>query len=273
MKYFLVQVCGSLTLLIAGILIGYQTLPWQGLIGLAILLKLGAAPLHFWYPQLSEEVEWPSFLILRTIQKVAPLTLLFYSRTELFFLLYLSTGARAITGGLGGVNELLIRKLLAYSSINHLGWILLTFTLNSLLWVAYFFVYALVLRLLVKLLNRLQIFHFSQLKLAPVSSRRQIRATLGLFSLGGFPFLFGFLPKWIILQFASPILRASLLGVLVIISTLTLFFYRRLTLGLLLTRLSKKTSPLQPLDLLTFNSGLNLLGFWMGRGIIHRFAQ
>lgn len=54
--YFLTQACGSFILLIRGVrLVNTREVFIMLIIG-AMLLKIGAAPLHFWYPKVSIEV-------------------------------------------------------------------------------------------------------------------------------------------------------------------------------------------------------------------------
>lgn len=53
------------------------------------------------------------------IQKVAPLYLL---AVRFGSILFVVGGLSALVGALGGLNQVHLRKLLAYSSISHLGW-------------------------------------------------------------------------------------------------------------------------------------------------------
>lgn len=57
LKYFLVQTFGSYILLFRGrFFLGGR--PGSGVIlGLALVLKRGLAPLHYWYPKVVERVE------------------------------------------------------------------------------------------------------------------------------------------------------------------------------------------------------------------------
>lgn len=57
------------------------------------------------------------------IQKLAPLHLIvfFITISTTIALLIISS---SLVGALGGLNQTQVRKLIAYSSINHLGWIL-----------------------------------------------------------------------------------------------------------------------------------------------------
>lgn len=102
-----------------------------------LLLKNGAAPFHFWFPGVIEGLSWINGLILITWQKIAPLILISYNINYNFFLI--SIILSIIIGALGGLNQTSLRKLIAFSSINHLGWILIAIINNELLWFTYFF--------------------------------------------------------------------------------------------------------------------------------------
>ena len=54
LKYFLVQACGSVVLVYRGVFISNLRQSSVALIFLALALKLGLAPIHFWFPIVSE---------------------------------------------------------------------------------------------------------------------------------------------------------------------------------------------------------------------------
>lgn len=84
-------------------------------------MKVGLAPTHFWLPEVLQGLDLTTGLILSTWQKVAPFALLLqiphHNPTLLVILGLLST----LIGGWGGLNQTQLRKILAYSSIAHLG--------------------------------------------------------------------------------------------------------------------------------------------------------
>jgi NADH-ubiquinone oxidoreductase chain 2 len=73
-KYFLVQAFSSLLLLLSVLIImsgGYgpdwfRYLPCSWLLGSALLIKLGAAPFHFWFPAVSSGIGWGQNFVLIT---------------------------------------------------------------------------------------------------------------------------------------------------------------------------------------------------------------
>lgn len=228
LKYFLVQALASAVLIAAALTsyFSYHFILSSALI-LSLILKLGGAPFHFWVPLVLGGTSWDNLFFILSWQKIAPFFLLFsIPLTNIFFtILILSSGISAILGALGGLRINSTRKLLAFSSINHIGWILPTIAFNLKKWLIYFLPYALILSTLIILLN---FYNFSTLALTPsLSSLRKLNIFVTLFSFGGLPPLFGFLPKWTIINSLAREMPAITV-ILVIRRLITLFFYLRL---------------------------------------------
>jgi NADH-ubiquinone oxidoreductase chain 2 len=74
----------------------------------------------------AEGCEWFSYFILSTLQKIRPLVLIFYNLSNLIRgVLYRRALLRGAMGRIGAINEISLRKILAFSSVHHLGWVLL----------------------------------------------------------------------------------------------------------------------------------------------------
>nr|ADA69766.1 NADH dehydrogenase subunit 2 [Eurydice pulchra] len=220
LKYFLTQACASLVLL-CSIMFGGQA--GVVLSVLALIMKAGGAPLHFWFPMVVESLSWGTLFMLMTVQKLIPLALLSYLYSPaLFTLFWASVFGCAVVGALGGINETHSRKLLSFSSINHLGWMLMAMVSGGLGWVTYFTLYFGVLLSVIGVLSVGGIFHLGQSK--------GLGWDLGvsLLSLGGLPPLLGFVPKWLVIQSA---VGSYAILVLIASSVVTLFYYIRLFSG------------------------------------------
>lgn len=88
---------------------------------------------------MAKELRWVQFTTLRTVQKVAPITLLTLSEVgEKGGWIYLRIILCGMVGGWGGISALSFRRLIVYSSINHLGWILIPVVGGRAFWVSYF---------------------------------------------------------------------------------------------------------------------------------------
>nr|YP_009919078.1 NADH dehydrogenase subunit 2 [Simulium noelleri]QMP96671.1 NADH dehydrogenase subunit 2 [Simulium noelleri] len=238
LKYFLTQALASAIFLFSSIffIIQLNTFSMINLnsnfITLAILssllLKSGAAPFHFWFPGVMEGLNWWNNLILMTWQKIAPLMLCSYC---LNFNFIFSIIILSITiGSLGGLNQTSLRKLMAFSSINHLGWMLAAMIYSENLWLTYFFIYTYLSFTLIFIFNLFKFFHLNQMfSFFNQSPLIKFSMFISLLSLGGLPPFLGFLPKWMVIQSISGMNSIFMLIVMVSFTLITLFFYMRMT--------------------------------------------
>jgi len=237
LKYFIVQVLASATLLFIVVmktitedLFSFDRSQYTPIIICTpLLLKSGAAPLHWWFPGVMEGLRWENCALLITIQKAAPLMLISYLieiNTFTLRIIVIST----VVGGIGGLNQTSIRKILTYSSINHTGWILIALTTRESLWLAYFIIY-----------STLALTVVSAIKLSGVSFINQTIITnkettlikfiifTSLLSLGGLPPFLGFLPKWIVIQAIITNNIIPLATIVVVTSLITLYYYLKIS--------------------------------------------
>nr|UPX88629.1 NADH dehydrogenase subunit 2 [Ptychoptera scutellaris] len=191
-----------------------------------LMLKSGSAPFHFWFPEVMEGLTWMNSLILMTWQKIAPLMLISYC-IEMNFLI-ISVICCILIGGLGGLNQTSLQKIMAYSSINHLGWMLSSMIFSENLWLTYFLFYSFLSLCVILLFNMFNLNHinqtFSLTKMNPVI---KFSMFFSLMSLGGLPPFLGFFPKWLVIQALSSINQMFLLFLMVSLTLITLFFYTR----------------------------------------------
>lgn len=244
LKYFLTQAIASSILLFAVILFIIKSnllfmfdfvidKSYKIIILSSLLLKRGTAPFHFWFPEVIEGLSWNNCLILITWQKLAPLILIFYS-----ILYKIIIGIIFITvcvGSLGGLNQTSLKKIMAFSSINHLGWILIGILINEQLWLTYFIFYSFISMTIIIILNLYRISHFNQI-FSIFSSNKYLKylTSLNILSLGGLPPFTGFIPKWIIIEFLSSQNQILLILWTIRITLITLFFYLRLCFSALI---------------------------------------
>nr|YP_010463409.1 NADH dehydrogenase subunit 2 [Peltoperlopsis sagittata]UUK29385.1 NADH dehydrogenase subunit 2 [Peltoperlopsis sagittata] len=237
LKYFLTQALASATLLFTVILsasiIGISNSLWLTnpltiiLINSSLLLKMGAAPLHFWFPGVMEGLNWMNSLVLMTWQKIAPLILISYNLTMNLFTTIIIVSS-VIIGSIGGLNQTSLRKMLAYSSINHLGWLISALTMGENLWNLYFLIYTFLTSSIVFMLNSFKIFHINQMfsmNFTPPIIKFSLLITL--LSLGGLPPFIGFLPKWTIIQAMASMNLHLIITLMVIMTLITLYYYLR----------------------------------------------
>nr|YP_009731693.1 NADH dehydrogenase subunit 2 [Anchistus australis]QHR79566.1 NADH dehydrogenase subunit 2 [Anchistus australis] len=235
LKYFLVQAFKSLVFLTGAILLAVKNKVIESdtinsIMLFALLLKLGAAPLHFWFPHIMQGLDWSQCFLLMTVQKIAPLSLISYIELSniSYSIIMMFSILSALAGAIGGLNQTDLRKLLAYSSINHLSWLLASLCIDSLLWISYLLVYCLISGSILFMFYNSKSMHMNQLLLSPTSVMNKIVMFMSLYSLGGLPPFLGFLPKLIILMELVSVNHQVWAGVLLSMSIVTLFYYNRL---------------------------------------------
>lgn len=165
--------------------------------------------------------------MLITWQKIAPLILISYLNIKNFLFIFIILSA--IIGSIGGLNQTSVKKIIAFSSINHLGWILASILSSDSLWLTYFLFYSFLSSSVVLFFYLFQINHINQL-FSIFFSPKELKFTLFLnfLSLGGLPPFLGFLPKWLVINFLVIKNQIFLILVLVIFALVTLFFYLRI---------------------------------------------
>nr|ASN65899.1 NADH dehydrogenase subunit 2 [Platychile pallida] len=237
-KYFLVQALASSILFFSIILIMMNSnlineminTNWflMMIINSALLTKMGAAPFHFWFPEIIEGMNWMNSLMLMTWQKIAPMMLLSYTMKFSNYIIFIIVSCSMI-GSMGGLNQTSLRKIMAYSSINHIGWMISSFLKNEIIWIIYFTIYSLISSAFVFLMKKFNIFHLKQMFLL-MNKNILIKfcMLINLLSLGGLPPFLGFFPKWMIIQYMS-MNYPSLMLIMIMFTLITLFFYLRIT--------------------------------------------
>nr|AKF78822.1 NADH dehydrogenase subunit 2 [Delia platura] len=233
LKYFLTQALASSVFLFAVILFLLNSSKsnsnyfMEMIIFSSLLLKSGSAPFHFWFPNVMEGLSWLNALILMTWQKIAPLMLISY----IIFkpLIITSIILSSLIGALGGLNQTSLRKLMAYSSINHLGWMLAAMYNSNILWMLYFTFYIFLTFSMIFMFNMFKISHINQLFSMFLHSKiMKFFLFFNLLSLGGLPPFMGFFPKWMVIQSLTMNNQLLLLTFMVLMALITLYFYMRL---------------------------------------------
>nr|AHY87113.1 NADH dehydrogenase subunit 2 [Liocichla bugunorum] len=239
-KYFLTQATASALVLFSSMTNAWYTGQWDItqlthptsclILTSAIAMKLGLVPFHFWFPEVLQGSPITTGLLLSTVMKFPPITLFYMTspslnQTLLACMAVLSTAV----GGWMGLNQTQIRKILAFSSISHLGWMTIIISYNPKLTLLNFYLYALMTTAVFLTLNSMKTLKLSTLMTTwtktPALSAMLL---LTLLSLAGLPPLTGFLPKWLIIQELTKQDMIPMAVTISILSLLSLFFYLRL---------------------------------------------
>ena len=236
-KYFLIQAIGSALLISSSLFYIPFSFIRHTLILISLLLKLAAAPFHFWFPQIVEGLTWPQVFLLSTVQKLAPIILISYLQLTPFIIniIIFSAILSAILGAIGGLNVIFLRKIIAFSSINHLSWLLIAILTREIFWLLYFIIYSIILSTIIIIFFKLNVFIFSRLiQFYHNNSYHFILIIINLLSLGGLPPLVGFVPKWLLIQLIINYYLIIPILILLFSSLITLYFYLRIINPMLL---------------------------------------
>nr|ADG36447.1 NADH dehydrogenase subunit 2 [Nasica longirostris] len=239
-KYFLVQAAASTLLLFSCTTNALFTGQWDItqlthpisclLLTTAISTKLGLVPFHFWFPEVLQGSSLTTGLLLATAMKFPPITLFLLTSHSLNHnLLTIMAIASAALGGWAGLNQTQIRKILAFSSISHLGWMMIIIIYNHKLTLITFYLYCMMTAAIFLTLKTTKTLKLSSMMTAwtKIPSLNAV-LMLALLSLAGLPPLTGFLPKWLIIQELTKQEMTSTATIIALLSLLGLFFYLRL---------------------------------------------
>lgn len=236
-KYFISQIIAS-SLLIFSVIIFFNSniFPEEFkpietiLIRTTLLLKIGAAPFHFWLPEVIRGLNWFNSLLILTWQKIAPIILLTYLIKT--YILFFSSVIiiSSIIRGFQGLNQTCLRKILAYSSINHVRWIISSLLNSTNICIYYFIIYCLININIIFILKKYNVFYLRQLSIIFTFNKKiKFLFILNFLSLGGLPPFLGFFPKWITIHNIVDNNHYTLTTILIISTLISLYFYLRIT--------------------------------------------
>nr|QOD95745.1 NADH dehydrogenase subunit 2 [Alaudala cheleensis] len=239
-KYFLTQSAASALLLFSSMMNAWHTGQWDItqmthptsclLLTSALAMKLGLVPFHFWFPEVLQGSTLMTGLLLSTAMKLPPIALLYMTSHSLNPTVLTSMAIlSAALGGWMGLNQTQVRKILAFSSISHLGWMTIILIYSPKLSLLNFYLYALMTAAIFLTLNSINATKLTTLMTTWTKTPAlNTMLMLTLLSLAGLPPLTGFLPKWLIIQELTKQDMTPTAVVISLLSLLGLFFYLRL---------------------------------------------
>ena len=212
------------------------------LVLIALFFKVSAAPFHIWTPDVYEGSPTISTLFFATLPKFASLIFLFRIYHELniskidslHYIFQIVCAISLFVGVYGAITQKIIKRLLAFSSINHIGFMLLAIMSYQYMSEGTIFFY-----LIIYLITTFGVFSvilnlrtsegeitlLTGLNGLKASSRsKAISMLVFLFSLAGIPPFAGFFAKFFILS-ASINEGFYILSVIAVISSVIAAFY------------------------------------------------
>nr|YP_008854915.1 NADH dehydrogenase subunit 2 [Osteochilus nashii]BAO08872.1 NADH dehydrogenase subunit 2 [Osteochilus nashii] len=272
-KYFLTQATAAAMVLFASTTNAWITGEWSinnlmnpmanTMFMVALALKIGLAPMHFWMPEVLQGLDLLTGLILSTWQKLAPLALIIQTAQNMDPSLLTALGVlSALVGGWGGLNQTQLRKVLAYSSIAHMGWMIIIVQYAPQLTMIALGTYIIMTSAAFLTLKTLDTTKINTLMTAWSKNPTLVSvATMIFLSLGGLPPLTGFMPKWLILQELTKQDLATMATIMAMTALISLYFYLRLCYTMTLTISPSTTNSTTPWRTKTTQTSLPLAVF------------
>nr|AZL93322.1 NADH dehydrogenase subunit 2 [Megalodontes quinquecinctus] len=201
--YFLNQVLASIILLFSLISLNflYESSLFNFLImsffNISMLMKMGSIPFHFWILNLINKMMWMDIFLILSWQKLAPMIMLSYYM--MYPLLEISILLSLIFSILFMMNIHCLKKIMTFSSINNLGWMMMCLKMENLIWTIYFMIYMI---LLFNLSTMFYIYNFNSINqiFNNFYNNSLIFYSINFLSLSGLPPFLGFLPKWLTIK-------------------------------------------------------------------------
>ncbi|MDB5713110.1 MAG: nuoN [Sphingomonadales bacterium] len=212
-----------------------------------IAFKIAAVPFHMWTPDVYEGAPTPVTMLFATAQKVAAIGLLIRVSMEAMGsathdwqqIVIFASLASIILGAVGAIGQTNIKRLLAYSSINNVGFALVGLAAGTregasamLTYMAIYVVMTLGSFLCVLQMRDTDGNHVESIaSLSGLSQRRKgLAAALAIFmfSLAGIPPLFGFWAKFVVFDAAVGAGLTPLAAIGIASSVIGAFYYLKI---------------------------------------------
>nr|AHF21587.1 NADH dehydrogenase subunit 2 [Allothyrus sp. LamingtonNP-QMS95173] len=238
-KYYIIQVFASSLFLIAMMtnnFMEFSQMIISIIIMIAMLIKLGSAPFHIWFPQITEGLMWFSIMMLLTWQKIIPMYILSFNNMSNFLIIIILMSL--MIGPLGGFTQISLRKILVYSSITHMGWMLSIILMMKNFWIYYLLLYSMMTIIIIIQLMKYNINFINQINLMNSSFLTKFSLLISLLSLGGLPPLLGFFPKLMVIYYMN--MYPTMLFPLILSSLINLYFYLRILYPIFLKNMINK---------------------------------
>lgn len=258
--------------------------------GFALMLgglafKLALVPFHMWTPDVYEGAPAPVTAFVATVSKGAVFALLlrFFIETDalsspsMLLLVSILSAASMIAGNVLALLQNNIKRLLAYSSIAHLGYLLVAFVAGRDLAVpaATFYLVAYFISILAAF-GVVAVLSTAEREPETLEEYRSLFwsrpwtalvLSASLFSLAGIPLTVGFIGKFFLLAAGVGSARWFLVLVLVITSAISIYYYLRVIVALYSAPAEERVRPAR--QIIPWTGGIILAGLlvamiWFG---------
>nr|YP_010324898.1 NADH dehydrogenase subunit 2 [Haemaphysalis danieli]UNO54027.1 NADH dehydrogenase subunit 2 [Haemaphysalis danieli] len=230
--YFIIQSFSSI-LFFMGSLFSLIQLSFliELLINISVLIKMAMIPFHFWLISISEILDFNSFLMILTIQKIIPLFILTKIKMEISFFVSIIS---LIFSVILAFNLKIFKKILIFSSVSHQSWLIMLIFNMSNFWISYMIIYFMMIYSAIKILKKNNINSMYTFFFKKMLMNEKISMFITMMSLGGMPPFIGFFIKFLSLLILMK--SSKLIMIILIISSLiNIFIYIRLMMPILMS--------------------------------------
>nr|YP_010538707.1 NADH dehydrogenase subunit 2 [Sclerotia fui]UYE92318.1 NADH dehydrogenase subunit 2 [Sclerotia fui] len=229
------------------------------------LLKMGMAPLHFWFPEVLEGLNWYNCMLMLTWQKIAPMVLMMYNmESSLFYSIIIIISM--IISSIMSMNQISMRKLMAFSSINNMGWMMAAMMTEKTVWIIYFVIYSFMTMNITMMMKN--IFYLNQLfPTINISPSMKMFFMLNFLSLSGIPPFLGFLPKWMVIQTLISKKMFFMTIIMIMFTLILIYVYMRIAMTALIMKINQSNWNLK-LNMKINKMSISILNFFMLSSLI-----
>nr|YP_010329401.1 NADH dehydrogenase subunit 2 [Haemaphysalis campanulata]UNO53832.1 NADH dehydrogenase subunit 2 [Haemaphysalis campanulata] len=220
--YFIIQSFASIMFFMGSMMMMFNfSIINSMLINIALMIKLAMIPFHSWLILISETLDYNSFMLILTIQKMIPLLIM---NEMINSIVYYISIISLIFSSFMIFNLKLFKKILIFSSISHLSWMIIIMYSSSNFWVSYMMMYFIMIFSITKILKKTNVFLILDLMKSKISNNDKISLIIYLMSLGGMPPFMGFIIKFLAINI---IIKYSIMSMIILImsSLINIFIY------------------------------------------------
>nr|YP_010990617.1 NADH dehydrogenase subunit 2 [Diostrombus politus]WOW99035.1 NADH dehydrogenase subunit 2 [Diostrombus politus] len=256
MKYLIIQSTSSSLMLMSILMNSILETPLEMSIMMlmSMLMKMGMMPTHLWMPSLMQKISWNKCLIMSTIQKIIPTTIM--CQTINFEMMLIPMIISLILSPISGMKQLSTKKMMAYSSISNSPWMISSMLMSKQQFMYFMLIYSTINWMLMSTFNKLNMMYMNQLK--KMNKLQKINLISKILSISGMPPMLGFFPKWMIIQ--TMIIKSMIVSISMILSSMmSMFMYMKMTSTTILNMSTKKKNLISMKSNIMF-SIINMMG-------------
>nr|YP_010561802.1 NADH dehydrogenase subunit 2 [Ammothea calmani]UYX57750.1 NADH dehydrogenase subunit 2 [Ammothea calmani] len=227
-KYFLIQSISSLMFIMSSLMINNPLWMFMNLnlifnmIMLSMMMKIGMFPFMMWYIEIITKTSFLAMKLIMTIQKIMPMIIINMTLKN-YNMLFLMIMINMLFSSITTLNQTNLKKILSLSSINHMGWMLMSLIFNYSTFITYLIIYSLILLMIISFMKTFSIKYMLQMFIM-----NNIYFMLNMMSMAGLPPFSGFMMKWMIINLMMNFNMVFLSMIMILSSMISLYFYLRL---------------------------------------------